>query len=210
MDLAARWASTVAPWGGPPHIVAEVGADLLARYSEPHRRYHTATHLRAVVDLLFLDLAVDPDSVALAAWFHDAVYDPRAPLGANEEASAALAATALAALGAPPAIIHAVPRLVMTTVDHVIGPEDADGAVLADADLAILGASPEAYRGYVAATRDEYGWLTADEWRVGRSAVLEGFLARPRLYATDRGGARWELAARHNLGAELASLLAQA
>ena len=98
----------------------------------------------------------------------------------------------------------------MTTVEHVVGPEDADGAVLADADLSILGASPEVYRAYTAATRDEYGWLTAEEWRLGRSAVLKGFLARPRLYATDRGRARWELAARRNLGAELASLLAQA
>jgi len=210
MDLAARWASAVAPWGEPPDVVARVGADLLARYAEPHRRYHTAAHLRAVLDLLFLDLAVDPGAVALAAWFHDAIYDPRAPRGANEEASAALAAAALASLAAPPAIIHSVPRLVLTTVDHVVGPEDTDGAVLADADLSILGAAPEVYRAYMAATRDEYGWLTAEEWRLGRSAVLEGFLARPRLYATERGRARWELAARHNLGAELASLLAQA
>ena len=210
MDLAGRWATEVARWGAPPELVAPVGADLLERYAQPHRRYHTVAHLGAVLDALFLDLAADPAAVALAAWFHDAVYDPRAPRGANEEASATLAAAALTSLGAPAATVAAVGRLILTTADHVVGPEDADGAVLGDADLSILGSSPSTYRAYVTATREEYGWLSAEEWRLGRSAVLGGFLGRPRIYATGRGRDRWEVAARRNLGDELAALDPQA
>ena len=39
MDLPARW-----PGSGP------LGAELLRRYAEPHRRYHTTEHLAAVLD----------------------------------------------------------------------------------------------------------------------------------------------------------------
>ena len=52
---------------------------LLARYSEPHRRYHTLQHLAecfAAFDEI-ADLAQHPADVELALWFHDAIYDTR-------------------------------------------------------------------------------------------------------------------------------------
>ena len=101
MELAARWAGLVARWGAPEEDVSRLGSALVGRYAEPHRRYHTVAHLEAVADALFLDLAADPVCVELAAFFHDAVYDPRAPRGANESASAALAEADLRSLGAP-------------------------------------------------------------------------------------------------------------
>lgn len=63
---------------------------LVARYREPHRRYHGVAHLAAVLRTLDELLAPEPASPAVrfAAWFHDAVYDPTAPAGANEAASA--------------------------------------------------------------------------------------------------------------------------
>ena len=60
--------------------VAGAGAALLGRWAEPHRGYHDLAHLSEVlerVDLL-ADEAGDADLVRLAAWFHDAVYDPTA------------------------------------------------------------------------------------------------------------------------------------
>ena len=69
--------------------VAGAGAALLGRWAEPHRAYHDLAHLAEVlerVDLLAAE-ADRPDAVRLAAWFHDAVYDPTA--ADNEERSAA-------------------------------------------------------------------------------------------------------------------------
>ena len=45
-----------------------VAAELVARWSEPHRSYHNLTHLEAVLD----EVSQDPIA-ALAAWGHDAI-----------------------------------------------------------------------------------------------------------------------------------------
>ncbi len=205
MDLAAHWARALAPFRA-GSAVDDPGRALVERYAEPHRRYHTVAHLEAVVGALFLDLARDPPHVELAAFFHDAVYDPRAPAGANERASAALAAAVLPPLGVPPASVDEVGRLVLTTADHRVATGDADGAVLNDADLSVLGAPASGYAAYVAAVRSEYGWLDEAAWRAGRAQVVGGLLDRPRLFMTARGFARWEEAARANLRAERAAL----
>lgn len=154
-----------------------------------------------MVDLL-RDLADDPIAVELAAVFHDAVYDPAAPPGENERASAALAAELLA--GRPD--VEEVMRLVLLTAGHDAAPDDRNGAVLSDADLAILGSSPERYDEYAADVRAEYAHVDDEAWRRGRSAVLRSFLARDRIYRTDRAHDRFDAAARRNLARELAAL----
>ena len=53
-----------------PTAVSEVGRDLLARWREPHRRYHGPTHLAEVlnaVDTLCAAEAVDRTSRSVAA-----------------------------------------------------------------------------------------------------------------------------------------------
>ena len=77
--------------------------DLLARWSEPQRRYHTVAHLTAVLDHVdaLAGRAEDADAVRLGAWFHDAVYRP--DRSENEERSAQLAVRALREAGSPPA-----------------------------------------------------------------------------------------------------------
>lgn len=175
-----------------------------ARYAEPHRRYHTVEHLdevlAAVADLA--DLADDPRAVELAAVFHDAVYDAAAAPGVNEQASAELA---VEVLGDDPAVREVV-RLVLLTITHEVEPGDRNGAVLSDADLSILGSSPERYDRYAADVRAEYAHVDDESWRAGRSGVLRRFLARPRLYLNDRVHDRLDAAARSNLARELAAL----
>ncbi|GAB7181555.1 hypothetical protein ATKI12_1386 [Kitasatospora sp. Ki12] len=182
------------------------GRELLRRWSEPQRRYHTTDHLGAVlrhVDDL-AGHAADPDAVRLAAWFHDAVYRP--DRSENEERSAALAVRALTAAGLPAARVAEVERLVLLTVGHDPATGDRDGEVLCDADLAVLGCTPEAYAAYAAAVREEYGFVPAPDFRAGRAAVLRGLLALPALYRTPAAHARFADAARANLTAELRQL----
>ncbi len=128
-----------------------------------------------------LDLA----TVQLAAWFHDAVYRP--DRSENEERSAALAERALPELGVDAARTAEVARLVRLTITHDPAPEDLDGAVLCDADLAVLAGSPEGYAAYAAAVRDEYAFVPDPDFVVGRSAVLRQLLSLPRLFSTPRG-----------------------
>ncbi|MDP9386495.1 MAG: hypothetical protein M3Q48_00850 [Actinomycetota bacterium] len=76
----------------------------------------------------------------------------------------------------------------------------------ADADLAIIGASPEVYRSYLEQVRAEYAWVHDASWRAGRSRLLDDFLGRPRLYVTEPAFVTLEEPARQNLRWERASL----
>ena len=90
------------------------------------------------------DRAADPDAVRLAAWFHDAVYDPQRM--DNEEASALLAEAVLPGLDVPPVRVAEVARLVRLTASHDPIPGDRNGGLLIDADLGILACPPDVYR----------------------------------------------------------------
>jgi predicted metal-dependent HD superfamily phosphohydrolase len=176
---------------------------LVAAWSEPHRRYHDLAHLAAVLGLVGeLGEAADLDAVRLAAWYHDAVYDPQRP--DNEEISAQRARAGLRGLVDDERAAE-VERLVLLTAGHDPAPEDRNGAVLCDADLAVLAAPAESYAAYASAVRAEYGHLSDEEFTAGRTAVLEHLLALPTLYRTP-GAQPWTEAARANMGAELVLL----
>jgi predicted metal-dependent HD superfamily phosphohydrolase len=180
----------------------DVGRRLLARWQEPHRHYHTADHLAAVLRHL-TDLE-GKEPVRLAAWFHDAIYWPDRQ--DNEERSARLAQRTLSLLDIDPSTSADVARLVRLTVTHDPRPEDDDGAVLCDADLAILAAPPPDYERYTEAIRAEYAHLDDATFTAGRRAVLERLLGRRQLFHTVVGSRRWEAAGRHNIRTELAVL----
>ncbi|MGW0549767.1 HD domain-containing protein [Streptomyces altiplanensis] len=208
-DLVRRWLDTV-PAGdddraADPRPYAE---NLLARWAEPQRRYHSTDHLVAVLGHLdtLAAHAGDPAAVRLAAWFHDAVYRP--DRSENEERSAVLAERALSELGLDDARTAEVARLVRLTAGHDPAPGDTNGEALCDADLAILAAPPASYAAYAAAVREEYGFVPDDTFREGRAAVLRQLLELPALFRTPHGRAQWEARARQNLTTELDLLTA--
>jgi predicted metal-dependent HD superfamily phosphohydrolase len=212
-ELAKRWTETVLAArggdGGSGPAPEPYAANLLDRWAEPRRRYHTTDHLLAVlghVDVLEAhgEHAADPAAVRLAAWFHDAVYLP--DRSENEERSARLAERALAELGVGADRTAEVARLVRLTVSHDPADGDTNGAVLCDADLAILASPPTAYTAYAAAVREEYAFVPDDAFRVGRTAVLRQLLDLPRLFRTPYGESVWTEPARRNIAEELASL----
>lgn len=181
---------------------------LLARYREPHRRYHTATHimwvLRHVDEIAAdgLDLSVDVGAVRLAALYHDLVYDINR--SDNEAASAESAQRVAFEIGWSKVRAATAHRLVMATATHA--PARADEAVMVDADLAILGAEPNDYAAYVQGVRMEYAHVKIEEWKAGRSMVLRRFLDSPMLFHTAYMFHERESRARANLAAELAGL----
>jgi predicted metal-dependent HD superfamily phosphohydrolase len=83
---------------------------------------------------------------------------------------------------------------------------DTGGALLADADLAVLAAGRGDYDRYAAAVRREYAHVPEDAFRTGRAAVLESLLALPALYRIVPPRSEWEVRARANLKRELEAL----
>lgn len=200
-DPAERWHALWRRIGAAGDGAAEL-ADLTARYREPARHYHTLEHI--VHCLEELDRAVAPadrpDEAELALWFHDAVYDPRA--GDNEARSAALADRMLGAAGIEPAARERIGSMIIATT-HAAAPRPGDTALVCDADLAILGSTPERYHRYVQQIGAEYAWVPEPVFRQTRATVLERLLARPSLYATAGFREKYEQRARRNLSAEL-------
>jgi predicted metal-dependent HD superfamily phosphohydrolase len=201
-DLAVRWRKLI----GASLAATALGDELVRRWAESHRRYHTLEHLAACLDAVdaLADEADDAIAVRLAVWFHDAVYDRRP--GDDEEASAALAEDRLPPLEVPADRVAEVARLVRLTVTHQPAPGDRNGAVMCDADLSVLGGTPESYARYASQIREEYADIDEVEFRAGRRRVLEAFAAREPLFRTRLAQALWEERARHNMRTELTLL----
>lgn len=183
------------------------GGYLLGRWSEPQRHYHTVAHLTAVLGVIdrYAGLAPHPEQVRLAAWLHDAVYDPRALGDANERDSAEFAAGLLTTLGVPADVAAEVARLVGLTAGHATGPDDPDGELLCDADLAVLAGDERAYAAYTAAIRREYAHVPDEAFKAGRAQVLKALLELPTIYRLEPLRTAWEERARANLERELNS-----
>jgi len=210
MDLRERlwqkWFSLVATFDMGMSLARPGFEDLAAAYSSPDRYYHNLEHIASVLHEIdgLADLAADPAAVQLAAWFHDIVYDSKA--SDNEDRSAQQLRARGTEWRLPSTLIEEASRLVQLTKSHRTTAEDANGAVMLDADLTILGAPPDEYDRYAAAIRMEYSWIEEAAYRTGRAKVLRGFVVRERLFLLDRMHARYESAARGNLQREIAAL----
>ena len=196
-----------------------LGEDLLERYEQPHRKYHTSVHLSemltALKTLYKRHHTATPRAVLLAAWFHDAVYE--ANPGDDEAASADLARTALTPLASTGFLtnrgVTAIAHLIELTASHQLadGIEEytsgaltrADAEFFLDADLAILAADSPRYTRYVAGVRAEYAHYAPDAFTRGRAAILQGFLNRTAIYASNTAHLLWDAPARLNLRTEL-------
>jgi len=202
MSAEARWNAAWEALGARPP--AGLLAELRACYGEPHRAYHTLDHVEECFAALApaASLAERLPELELAIWFHDAICDPR---GAdNETASARWAERSLRDAGVAADAARRVAALVLVTRHHVV-PEDPDARLLADVDLAILGAEPARYLEYERQIRREYDWVPDPAFSEGRARVLHAFLARPRIYGTDHFAAQLEARARANLARSLAA-----
>jgi predicted metal-dependent HD superfamily phosphohydrolase len=198
IDLSQRWHALAQQLG--LRDAGQAGSELIARYAEPHRRFHGHAHLMHVLDLLD-ELDADP-RLHLAAWFHDAIYRPGR--GDNERRSAALARKHMTPCGLTPADVDFVVQAVLATADHDAANPTIDP--LLDADLAVLGAKPQVYRIYRDAIRQEFAKFPALLYTPGRVRFLQSMLQRPAIFRTQACHLRLEAQARINLRQELDEL----
>lgn len=203
-EWRARWDATWRALGA----AAPVGEleSLLARWDEKSRHYHARRHLEECLHRFdaVRARAARAAEAELAVWYHDAVYD--AHRADNEARSAELATAAIARAGVTRAaeVAARVEALILAT-RHAALPAAPDEALVVDVDLGILAAPAERFDEYERDVRAEYAWVPGILFRRKRREVLEGFLARPRIYTSGAFDAD-EARARENLARSVAAL----
>jgi len=205
MDWTSQWETAWHDDLGLTVPASDACATLLSAWAEPHRKYHTLQHLDECLALFASErsLAEHPGEVAIALWFHDAVYDTGRH--DNEAASALWARQVLLEAGADAAVAERVHELIMAT-RHSEVPSTPDAKLLVDIDLAILGAEPARFAEYERQIRDEYGFVPEPLFRDKRAQILRGFLQRPAIFATQAFADRFDRRARANLARAIAQL----
>lgn len=178
---------------------------LRSRLREPWRSYHVWEHPMAMLDRAIeaeRDGVVINDPIAIVGFclWHDAVYDPTAQHGRNEELSALLCEKEMREF-APRTSVAAAAGATRATIQHMpIGIDVCpDIALMLDIDLAILGSDRATFLHYEDGIHEEYAHVHRDLRRKARTDILQRFLRRDRLYLTDWAHERWERAARANL-----------
>ena len=200
-----------------PDVATATNA-LLAMYNGAGRAYHNAVHLADVLekldwaqgalaqngDLAVLNAAAARqmfDTIELALFYHDAVYDARAK--DNETQSRNLMLRDANTFGLHQNIADDAARLIDLTAHHGKA-STLDEKIMADCDLAILGAAPDVFAAYDRHIRSEYAHVPAPLYAAGRARVLQGFLDTPHLFKTAVFASHYDAPARRNLSAALA------
>lgn len=203
--LEIEWQDLLASYSIKGEIAEKYFQEVAEKYLEKKRFYHNLSHIQALLKSAakLRDCFQDYNSVRLAIWFHDVIYNTKK--SSNEEKSAELAVKILTELNIPIATINLVEKMIIATKAHSINGLNEDGKIFLDLDLAILGASPEIYQHYHQAIRKEYSWVPWFLYRRSRRSILSGFLAREHIFFTSEL-AKLEQIARQNISEEITFL----
>lgn len=171
-------------------------------YSEPHRHYHTLSHLNHFLkELTGIRTRLENwTAILFALYYHDIIYDPLR--SDNEERSAILAGESMKQIDVPDPVIAAAITSIMATRSHEIN-DDSDVNYFTDADLSVLGSCPDVYKAYCNDIRKEYGVYPDMMYWPGRKKMLLDFLQRDRIFKTAFFYGKYEEQARINIKAEI-------
>lgn len=197
-----------------PRVVEKMFQELVAKYSENHRYYHTLDHIDSCLRLLDSVgyLVNDKTAVELAVWFHDAIYNPKK--SDNEHKSAQFARKCLVQTEyddseesdeSGESIVSKIEHLIRLT-QHPSKPKANDEKILIDIDLCILGATEGDYDQYAESIRKEYSHVPAWLYRRGRKKVLKSFLNGISIFHTAHFQEKFEKQAITNITKELSTL----
>jgi predicted metal-dependent HD superfamily phosphohydrolase len=205
--LHDRWlalASRIGAFHG--HEEGELTYGMLATmYAHPVRAYHNLEHIAAVLGVFdtVRMLAGDRDLVEFSLWLHDSVYFAERP--DNEDRSADAAGMLAGLLGCTPEFAARAQECIMAT-HHSSPPARGDPALVADIDLAVLGAPAAEYDAYARAIRAEFAFASDEQFRAGRMAFLQRMIDKDRIFFTPHFHDELEDAARDNMDRELEGL----
>ena len=203
--FTALWNRCLVPGASTPAL--PVYEELLHRYSEPHRYYHTPEHIGHC--LRQLDFAVelmdDANAVEMGLWFHDVIYDPQA---SDNELKSAELFVKLADDDVPTEFRQSVHDLIMVTM-HPEEPSSLDEQFMVDIDLSSFGLPWDTFQRHSEAVRKEYAHLSDEQFYPNQIGFLRSLIARPTFFFTDFFRARYEVTARENIGRHVEELCAR-
>ncbi len=182
--VKGRWTRLATALRLPGDITQAAWTEIETAYTETHRRYHTLTHIEAVLHNLdeHRQLFEDPDIAELALVYHDLVYDPARH--DNESQSAARLTARLSDHLDGNRLNRACSHIEATR--HHNETPDRDTNLILDLDMSILGASWPDYLAYARGVYAEYAPVYGTEsYAVGRVKLfLEPTIAKPRIFLT--------------------------
>jgi len=184
------------------YLIQDLWQEITLKYNEPHRQYHTLSHLK----YLFKNLQPlkhqieDWNSTLFSIFYHDIIYDIRSDK--NEKESAIFAKKELQILKVDKVTVMKVINIIKATEHHNSNKNNKDTTLFLDADLAILGVHEEIYQEYIHAIRQEYSIYEDEVYYEGRKKVLEHFISRRKIYNSDFFYNNFEKKAKNNLKEE--------
>ena len=186
-------------------IVNRLWSEVQDCYSKTYRHYHTISHIEHFHEELkeVKYLLKDWDCLMLSMFYHDIVFLPTR--NDNEKSSADVASVSLALLDVPQEKIDKCQQLILATKKHAQS-KSSDTNFFTDADLSILGSSADRYEQYLQDIKKEYYYLSEDNYRIGRTRIIDRLLGMEQLYKTQHFFAKYEKQARQNLRMERAEI----
>lgn len=165
------------------------------------RYYHNLSHVEMCLKELdnlrkLKDIKYDFNSIELAIWYHDIIYDTKK--NNNEEKSAEYVIKVLNTAKLSSKIINKIKTLILST-KHQKPSRKKDERLLQDIDICIFGQSKEIFEEYEKNIRKEYSWVPLKKYKEGRIKVLQYFLNKPTIYNTEIFRKKYEHKARTNL-----------
>lgn len=175
---------------------------ILIKYSEPHRFYHTLTHIEKMWKNIYdwVGRSNKFSLLLLATIYHDIIYDTHSSI--NEENSYKELENDFAKLLLGHELDE-LKNLILGTKKHEVYNSCFEHELFLDSDLLILGSEKKEYSMYQTSIREEYSWVDESTYKKERIKVLESFLDRKNIYYTYQMHNLYEEKARKNLSDEI-------
>jgi predicted metal-dependent HD superfamily phosphohydrolase len=171
---------------------------LLDGYREPHRHYHSLSHIEHCLRMFeqCKSLSSHPDALELAIWFHDVILEAGR---ADNEARSAELYLELSRDAHDDATRQLVNRLILATQHNGGVLEDADNIYMIDIDLSSFGLPWDEFLRDSLALRAENPQLSDADYALRQTGFQRALLERPRFFLSDYFFNRFEQQARDNL-----------
>lgn len=176
----------------------QVYQQLIDAYNEPQRVYHNLQHIGHCLTAFdkVRHLPESADSLELAIWFHDAVYQPGA---SNNELMSAKLYCARAEGMHKPDMIERVNRLIMATLHSSVDIDDLDSKFMVDIDLFSFALPWDKFLSDSENLRRESGIVSDQEYYQKQFQFQQGLLQKEHFFLTDYFIEHGEENARSNL-----------